>query len=166
MLKYLKFIVVVVALVASTPVFSQSGDYAGMETEVLRYINEYRAKKGLAPLVLNDTINRAAMEHCKYLGNKAHQLNHDGFEDRMHGLMAVIKPCYAAAENVARGQKDAKEVVNNWLSSPGHKENIEGDFNLSGIAIYKDRDGMLYFTQIFLKRKPIVPKVVKSRTEG
>lgn len=158
MLKYLKFFIVFVAMLATTPSFAQSGEYKDMETEVLRYINEYRAEKGLGPLVMNDTINRAAMEHCKYLGNKAHRLNHDGFEDRMHGLMSVIKPCYSAAENVARGQKDAKEVVSNWISSPGHRENIEGDFNLSGIAIYKDRDGMLYFTQIFLKRSLLHPR--------
>ncbi len=158
MLKYLKFIVVLMAMLVSAPAFSQEDEYVRMQSEVLQYINEYRAKKGLVPLAMNDTINRAAMEHCKYLGNKAVQLNHDGFEDRMHGLMAVIKPCYAAAENVARGQKDAKEVVNNWISSPGHRENIEGDFNLSGIAIFKNRDGMLYFTQIFLKRKPAAPK--------
>src|SRR5687768_13963102 len=101
MLKYLKFIIVLMALMASAPVFAQSDNYTDMESEVLRYINEYRAGKGLGPLVMNDTINRAAMEHCKYLGNKAHRLNHDGFEDRMHGLMAVIKPCYSAAENVA-----------------------------------------------------------------
>ena len=166
MLKYLKFIVVLIAMLATTPSFSQPAEYADMETEVLRYVNEYRAGKGLGPLAMNDTINRAAMEHCKYLGNKAHRLNHDGFEERMHGLMSVIKPCYSAAENVARGQKDAKEVVNNWISSPGHRENIEGDFNLSGIAIYKDREGMLYFTQIFLKRKPAAPKVVKRNTQG
>ena len=165
MLKYLKFIVAAIAILTSSPAFSQEDDFVRMQGEVLQYINEYRAKKGLSPLVMNDTISAAAMSHCKYLGNKAHRLNHDGFEDRMHNLMQVVKPCYSAAENVARGQKDAREVVNGWLSSPGHRENIEGDYNLSGIAIYKDKDGMLYFTQIFLKRKPPVQKV-KRQPEG
>jgi uncharacterized protein YkwD len=166
MLKYLRFIVAIIALLASAPAFSQEDDYVHMKSEVLQYINEYRAKKGLGPLVMNDTISKAAMTHCQYLGNKAHRLNHDGFEERMHNLMQAIKPCYSAAENVARGQKDAREVVNMWIASPGHRENIEGDYNLSGIAIYKDKEGMLYFTQIFLKRKPAVQKVKRSQPEG
>ena len=31
-------------------------------------------------------------------------------------------------ENVAAGQMTAREVVDGWLNSPGHKKNIEGRF--------------------------------------
>ena len=166
MLKYLKFIVVLIAIMASVPVFAQQEKYADMEAEVFEYVNDHRAKVGLKPLVRNDTVCEAAMEHCQYMGNKSVSINHDNFEERMHALMKTVKPCYGAAENVARGQKDAREVVDMWLSSPGHKDNIEGDYNMSGVSIYKGGDGRLYFTQIFLKRKYPAQKVAKAQPEG
>jgi uncharacterized protein YkwD len=43
----------------------------------------------------------------------------------------------------------AREVVDGWLKSPGHKRNIEGDFTLTGIGIASDKQGNIYFTQIF-----------------
>jgi uncharacterized protein YkwD len=45
----------------------------------------------------------------------------------------------------------AREVVDGWLNSPGHRRNIEGDFRLTGIGIAKRSDGMVYFTQIFIR---------------
>jgi uncharacterized protein YkwD len=45
----------------------------------------------------------------------------------------------------------AKEVVEGWLNSPGHKRNIEGDFTLTGIGVAKNNKGIIYYTQIFTK---------------
>jgi uncharacterized protein YkwD len=58
---------------------------------------------------------------------------------------------YKAAENVgmARGDFAAEEIVDIWLESQGHKENIEGPYTLSGVGSY-ELDGAVYFTQIFL----------------
>lgn len=128
-------------------------DYSAMEQEVLTYVNEYRARKGLRPLEMNAAIREAAFGHSKYMGTKTIRINHDGFEERMYGLMKALKPANGAAENVANGQHSAKEVVTMWLNSPGHRENIEGDYNLSGIAIYKNKNGVLYFTHIFIRQK-------------
>lgn len=159
MLKYLKFLFVAITFACAAPASAQEDEYAQMREEVLQYVNEYRAKKGLAPLVMNDTISEAALEHCKYMGNKTIRINHDGFEDRMHGLMKQLKPANGAAENVANGQKDAREVVNMWIASPGHRENIEGNYHLSGIGIYKNKNGVLYFTHIFIKKSSPVRAV-------
>jgi uncharacterized protein YkwD len=58
----------------------------------------------------------------------------------------------ASAENVAYGQLSAKAVVDGWLKSAPHKKNIEGNYNLTGIGLAKDRKGVIYFTQIFLRK--------------
>lgn len=152
MLKYLKFLFMALCLTYAAPAFAQEDEYANMREEVLHYVNEYRVKKGLPALAMNDTISEAALKHSKYMGNKTIRINHDGFEDRMHGLMKLLKPANGAAENVANGQRDAREVVNMWIASPGHRENIEGNYHLSGIGIYKNRNGVLYFTHIFIKK--------------
>ncbi len=57
-----------------------------------------------------------------------------------------------AAENVAYGNMTAAKVVDGWLHSPGHKKNIEGNYNLTGIGTVQREDGVIYFTQIFIKK--------------
>jgi uncharacterized protein YkwD len=46
----------------------------------------------------------------------------------------------------------ASKAVEDWLHSPGHLNNIKGDFELTGIGVAKNKRGKYYFTQIFLKR--------------
>ena len=51
----------------------------------------------------------------------------------------------------APGPMGAREVVDGWLHSPGHRRNIEGDFRLTGIGLAEGSNGMIYFTQIFVR---------------
>jgi uncharacterized protein YkwD len=60
-------------------------------------------------------------------------------------------PITVVAENVASGQMSAREVVDGWLNSPGHRRNIEGNFKLTGIGLARGSRGMIYFTQIFTR---------------
>ena len=158
-----KLALILVALLTGTFTASAQDDYSDLGKEVLRQINDYRSKKGLKELSWNETITEAAMEHSKYMGNKTIRINHDGFEERMYGLMKTLTG-KGAAENVANGQHTAEEVVSMWIASPGHRENIEGDYNLSGIGIYKNRNGVLYFTHIFIKKKEIAATAKKTGT--
>ena len=47
--------------------------------------------------------------------------------------------------------RSARLVVEGWIASAGHRQNIEGDFTLTGIGAAAGRDGTRYFTQIFVK---------------
>jgi len=62
------------------------------------------------------------------------------------------------AENVAydsrSGDRLAARVVDDWLASSRHRENIEGDFTDTGIGAARAQDGLYYFTQIFVRRAP------------
>jgi uncharacterized protein YkwD len=124
----------------------------GMENEVLHYINEHREHIGLRPLVMNEAISEAAAKHSHDMATGRVPFGHEGFDARMAKLRRQIKPVYGWAENVAMGDETAKEVVETWLHSPGHRQNIEGDYNLTGIGIVRSKDGDLYFTQIFMRK--------------
>jgi uncharacterized protein YkwD len=65
---------------------------------------------------------------------------------RAIGLPALLPNSY-----ISSGPMGAREVVDGWLRSPGHRRNIEGDFRLTGIGVATARNGMVYFTQIFIK---------------
>jgi hypothetical protein len=65
-----------------------------------------------------------------------------------------------AGENVLRTDDPdqvAQRAVAVWLRSPHHLKNIRGDFNYSGLGIWRDDQGTIYFTQIFVKVVPQTP---------
>ena len=69
-------------------------------------------------------------------------LGHEGFSSRIQSISNQLGgPITRSAENVAYGSKSAKEVVSNWLNSPGHRQNIEGEFNLTGIGVARNKRG-------------------------
>ena len=121
-----------------------------MPAEVLKLINEHRTGMGLPPLTTNPVITKAAEKHTHNMATKKIPFSHDGFDERMAAISRQLKNVSATAENVAYGANTAKDVVDMWLHSPGHKKNIEGNYNLTGLGIEKGTDGQLYYTQIFV----------------
>jgi len=116
-------------------------------------INEYRASQGLTPLVWNDEVAEVCAIHSGDMANGNVAFGHDGFDDRISALRNSLS-FGGSAENVAsnQGNSDPAEVaVNSWLNSPGHLENIEGNYDLSAIAAAEREDGTFFFTQIFLR---------------
>ena len=74
---------------------------------------------------------------------------HDGFNKRFKEFPRNSR---SGAENVAYnyGISDpAKVCVDGWINSPGHRKNLMGHFNLMGIGVYVNRNGYIYFTQLF-----------------
>jgi uncharacterized protein YkwD len=122
-----------------------------MKTEVLRLVNEHRAKLHLAPLVSTPAIEKEAEKHSQNMAAKKTSFGHDGFDDRIDRLNKQIKYSSGSAENVAFGPVTAQKAVALWLKSDGHRKNIEGDFNLTGLGIARSTKGEIYYTQIFIK---------------
>lgn len=143
-----------IALLLSFHVFAQhnTDQYNKMTNEILKLVNKHRLDMGLGVLSTNTPITAAAEKHSKNMATKKIPFGHDGFDQRMAGLRKQISNTSGWAENVALGAHTAEEALDMWLKSPGHKKNIEGDYNLTGIGIAKSKDGDLYLTQIFFKK--------------
>jgi len=135
-------------------IFAQqiSHAYDSLASKVLKLINEHRTEMALKPLVMVKQISSAASVHSLNMATGKVPFGHKGFDERMDHLKDKLKPVNSFAENVAFGASTADEVVDLWLTSPGHRQNIEGDFDLTGIGIVKSKDGDLYYTQIFLRK--------------
>ena len=137
--------------------FSQTSEkesFTELEGQVLKIINEHRKLIGLSELMYNKEVYNEARKHSLNMAAGRTPFSHDGFDERYDRLMKEVGGT-SMAENVALGQTTAQEAVDSWLNSKGHKQNIEGDFNLTGIGIARENDGDLYFTQIFLLNKSI-----------
>ena len=135
---------------ALTPVHTSDAT-ASMSADILRYVNAHRRSKGLKPLQANSFISSVALGHSRDMLAGRTPFGDDGFHTRIDRIKKHFGALRVAAENVASGPMSAREVVDGWLHSPGHRRNIEGDFTLTGIGLAKRGDGMIYFTQIFTR---------------
>jgi uncharacterized protein YkwD len=129
--------------------------------EVVAIMNAARAKAGCGPLKINTKLMAAAKTHATNMAEKNFfgHANRDGskFSKR------VKKQGYKyrmVAENIAAGQKSAREAAISWLNSPGHRKNILNcKLKDTGVAVaYQADDGPIdgnskpyyyYWVQVF-----------------
>lgn len=121
-----------------------------IEIEIMELINAYRIEVGLLTLNNNTVIKGQAYQHTEYMVTN-NNLSHDNFYTRKAFLINSLG-AHTVSENVAYGFSNAQSVVNAWLNSNNHKENIEGDFTDFEISAEKDSEGKWYFTNIFIKK--------------
>ena len=124
---------------------------AVMQKEILYHINKYRITHGMMMLRMNDLITREATIHSQEMAQHKLPFGHLKYEQRMGRLFKAIKHSNGGAENVAYNYKNAEIVVQEWLKSPGHRQNIRGSYNLTGIGIARDERGRIYYTQMFVR---------------
>ncbi len=127
-----------------------SNDVA-MQNEILSYINKYRITHGMLPLKMNPLITHEARVHSQDMAQHKLPFGHLKYEQRMNRLLKSINHANGGAENVAYNYKNAEIVVREWLKSPGHRQNIRGNYNLTGIGIARDERGRIYYTQMFVR---------------
>ena len=121
-----------------------------IEIEIMELINAYRINEGLNPLQDHNTVKAVAYTHTDYMV-EVDNVSHDNFFQRKQSLQANAN-ANIVSENVAYGFNSAESVVNAWLNSPSHKDNIEGDYTDFDVSAEQNDDGKWYFTNIFIKR--------------
>ncbi len=128
-------------------------DQPALALEAFKLINQHRTDLSLDPLSWNETIAEQCRIHSRNMAQDKVPFGHDGFQERLDIIKKTI-PYSFAGENVAWNQgvlKPAENAVEGWLASPGHRENIEGDYTLSGMGVAGGDAIGYYFTQIFIK---------------
>lgn len=122
-------------------------DIEEFRDEVFRLTNKEREKAGLEPLVEDSTAMEFAQIRAKELMEKYSHTRPDGDASGMYDS-------YTFGENIAYGQKTPKEVVADWMASPGHKRTMLGDYsdygNKFGAGCYKASNGTIYWVQEFI----------------
>lgn len=120
-----------------------------IENEILKLVNEHRVSIDKPELSLSNIATDLAKDHTEYMISK-NLASHDNFENRFNKLVENAN-AKIAGENVASHYTSAQGVIDAWLSSAKHKENIEGDFTNIGIAAKKGKNDKYFYTQIFYK---------------
>ena len=120
-----------------------------VEEDIMQLVNAHRASIGKDALSKNTLATQLAKEHNLFMIGKG-KISHDNFDDRA-GRLFDEENANSVGENVAAKQKSAKDVMEAWLNSQGHRENIEGNFTHIGISAIKNDAGQYYYTQLFLR---------------
>ncbi|MGO4819728.1 CAP domain-containing protein [Flavobacterium sp. W22_SRS_FP1] len=125
-------------------------NYRADELETMKLINDYRVSVGLNTLQKINHISYKSEEHDQYMiANNV--VNHNDFVARSENIINVLG-AKKVGENIAYNYSSPQAAFNAWLNSPGHKENIEGNFTHFGIAIRENTTtGKKYYTNIFAK---------------
>jgi len=155
--KYIKMAAIFASIVLIQP--ANAGDKLHQNTDIktdyqqqiLYYVNQYRMKHHLSALKMNSAISSEAAKHSRDMASKAMPFGHTGYNGRIKRLYTKFGQCRGGAENVAYYRLGAKKLVDAWIASPGHRQNIVGNYNLTGIGIAYSKKGWAYYTQIFLR---------------
>ncbi|WP_296316814.1 CAP domain-containing protein [Winogradskyella sp. UBA3174] len=121
-----------------------------IEIEIMELINAHRINTGLSALQNHNTVKAVASTHTEYM-IQVDDVSHDNFFLRKESLQ-INASANIVSENVAYGFNSAASVVNAWLNSPNHKDNIEGDYTDFDISAEQNSEGKWYFTNMFIKR--------------
>ncbi|MDB5353419.1 MAG: uncharacterized protein JWN86_4666 [Planctomycetota bacterium] len=137
----------VLALVAADTPKPKKIDMA----RLLELHNKERAAAKLPPLKFNAKLEAAAKAHAKDMADHD-KMTHDG-SDGSTPAERVERQKYhfqTTGENVAQGQKSDEKVMEAWMDSPHHKDNIlKPEFTEMGAACYVTDDGMPFWVVDF-----------------
>ncbi|AEV69732.1 SafA/ExsA family spore coat assembly protein [Acetivibrio clariflavus] len=128
-------------------------DVKALENEVIRLVNVERAKAGLPQLTQNWQLSRVARYKSQDMIDKGYFAHNSPTYGSPFKMMESFGIRYSAAgENIAMGQQSPSQVMNAWMNSPGHRNNIlSPSFTQIGVGLAKDKNGRMYWTQMFIK---------------
>lgn len=118
--------------------------------QVVKLVNQERAKAGLAPLTLSQPVALAAQVRAKEITQSFSHTRPDGRS--FSTALTEQKVSYrSSGENIAWGQKTPEQVMQGWMNSEGHRKNImNAKFTSIGVGYYRNASGVNYWTQLFI----------------
>lgn len=132
-----------------TPDEPQPGG-GGFAEQVTTLVNSERSKAGCGPVTANSQLETAALRHSQDMAAKGY-FDHNSPDGRDPGdrITAAGYRWTTYGENIARGQQTPESVMEGWMNSPGHRDNILNcAFKEIGVGVH-DASGGPWWTQAF-----------------
>ena len=106
--------------------------------------NEQRGLKGRPNFTIDSELNQYAQQWANNMARR-NKLYHSDV-----GNILALNRFYTAGENIAWNQQTPEEVVNAWMHSEGHRENIMNrQFTKIGFGFANDTAGEIYWCTVF-----------------
>ena len=109
----------------SKPSEAKRVTYSNYAHQILSLVNSARQSKGYKPVKLDPLLCQACLGHCrdmiqyKFFSHRSLAPGKTQFWER-----AMLLGTQARSENIAKGQPSPQMVMNAWMKSSGHRNNI------------------------------------------
>ncbi|CAH0276584.1 hypothetical protein SRABI96_03851 [Peribacillus sp. Bi96] len=126
-----------------------SSELSAFEQEVVKLTNAEREKQGLAALKVDTELSKVARIKSQDMKDKNYFDHNSPTYGSPFDMMKQFGISYkTAGENIAQGQQTPEEVVQAWMNSQGHRENImNSSFTHIGVGYVESGN---YWTQQFI----------------
>jgi uncharacterized protein YkwD len=117
-------------------------DRERVRAELLTLVDDERRRAGRQPLAADSRLEAAAQRHAGDMLARSYFAHRDpdGTTVRERAREAGFD-WLAIGENIAEGQQSVKEVVESWMRSAGHRENIlDRRYTRTGVGLALGRD--------------------------
>ena len=132
---------------------------AKFEQQFIAEVNKVRKKSRLCgnkkypaakPLMLSEKLTVASYKHSLDMSDNQFLEHISSNGDTLVERMRDVEYAWSAVgENLAHNQKTIKQVIEDWLSSPGHCSNLmSSDYTQAGVAMVNG-----YWTQVYASPK-------------
>lgn len=136
-----------------------------MRDEVVTQVNEQREKNGIPALFESALLNQAAQTRAEELAQGFSHARPDG-RNPFTAFTDLGGTASAMGENIAFGYSDEDEVMQGWMSSSGHRENIlDSAYQAIGIGVYS-AGGEMYWVQMFTDGKNLTSLYTLADVNG
>jgi hypothetical protein len=123
-----------------------------LENQVYMLTNRERARAACQQLRLDHALGVAAEDHSQDMAAYQYMSHVDRYNEdpRLRMERSGYPVQYGWAENIAYGSRTAEQVMDGWMMSTGHRENILNcRLRAIGVGVARAQDGTLYWTQNF-----------------
>lgn len=123
-----------------------------VQNEILSLVNAERSNLGLNPLKLNWELSRVAKAKSEDMAHEGYFSHTSPTYGTPFEMMKHFGITYrTAGENIAAGQKTSREVMQAWMNSKGHRENIlNPKYTELGVGQASGGSYGVYWTQMFI----------------
>ncbi|WCN03480.1 CAP domain-containing protein [Streptomyces sp. M92] len=126
-----------------------ASEQAVAQAQVLKLVNDERAKVGCRPLAANSALTGLAEDFSRSMAEQGFFDHTDPSGATPWDRAEAVGISTLGGENIARGQADAQAVMDAWMDSPGHRANILNcDFQTLGVGVHFGSGGP-WWTQNF-----------------
>lgn len=126
---------------------AQDGFNRAMAEEAFALVNQERVAAGLHELKWNESIYNLACTRAQEIVSKwSHERpNGELSDDSIHSIGGY----YTTGENISKYGFTAKATVDDWMNSPGHRDNILRDMFTQGCMACYCSGGYYYWVNLF-----------------
>ncbi|ENH95610.1 hypothetical protein J416_15192 [Gracilibacillus halophilus YIM-C55.5] len=127
------------------------GDVGQFQEEVVRLTNQERKNNGASELKIDQELMGVAQMKSEDMAENNYFSHTSPTYGSPFDMLRSNGIDYSkASENIAAGQQSAKDVVDSWMNSKGHRRNLlDPEVTHIGVGYTSNGD---YWTQLFIKK--------------